>query len=203
MKEEEIRELTKLLAEDDFARNLALGLSPERACDMNRLRDMNPWSVERYSNSDIGNGYLFADFYRETARFVSERKCWYVYDGKAWRADQGGLRAMELCKQLAMLLLLLASEITDTSQRNSCLKRAAHWHTRRTRETILKDASGVYCLGVADFDRDPFLFNCLNGTLNLRTGQFREHRAGDLLTMLSGAEYDPQARCERWEKFVQ
>ena len=31
MKEEEIRELTKLLAEDDFARNLALGLSPERA----------------------------------------------------------------------------------------------------------------------------------------------------------------------------
>ena len=107
MKEEEIRVLTKLLEEDDFARNLALGLSPERACDMNRLRDMNPWSVERYSNSDIGNGYLFADFYRETARFVSERKCWYVYDGKAWRADPGGLRAMELCKQLAMLLLLL------------------------------------------------------------------------------------------------
>ena len=110
---------------------------------------------------------------------------------------------MELCKQLAILLLLLAWEITDTSQRDSCLKRAVHWHTRRTRETILKDASGVYCLGVADFDRDPFLFNCLNGTLNLRTGQFREHRAGDLLTMLSGAEYDPQARCERWEKFVQ
>ena len=190
MREEEIRELAKLLAEDDFAKNLALGISPERVTDMNRLRDMNPWQDERYSNSDIGNGYLFADFYKDTARFVSERKCWYVYDGKAWRADLGGLRAMELCKQLATLLFLLASEITDTSQRDACLKRATHWHTRRTRETILKDASGVYCLGMADFDRDPFLFNCLNGTLNLRTLEFREHRAGDLLTMLSGVEYD-------------
>ena len=203
MREEEIRELAKLLAEDDFAKNLALGISPERVTDMNRLRDMNPWQDERYSNSDIGNGYLFADFYKDTARFVSERKCWYVYDGKAWRADLGGLRAMELCKRLATLLFLLASEITDTSQRDACLKRATHWHNRRTRETILKDASGVYCLGMADFDRDPFLFNCLNGTLNLQTMEFRKHRAGDLLTMLSGVEYDPQAKCERWEQFVQ
>lgn len=98
MREEEIRELAKLLAEDDFARNLALGISLERVTDMNRLRDMNPWQDERYSNSDIGNGYLFADFYKDTARFISERKCWYVYDGKTWRADLGGLRAMELCK---------------------------------------------------------------------------------------------------------
>ena len=202
MREEEIRELEKLLAEDDFARDLALGLSPQRVTEMNRLRDMNPWQDERYSNGDIGNGYLFADFYRETARFVSERMCWYVYDGKAWRVDLGGLRAMELCKQLALLLLLLAWEITDTSQRDSCLKRVTRWHTRRTRETILKDASGVYCLKMADFDRDPFLFNCLNGTLNLHTHQFREHRATDLLTMLSGVEYDPQAKCERWETFV-
>ena len=193
MREEEIRELEKLLAEDDFARDLALGLSPQRVTEMNRLREMNPWQDERYSNGDIGNGFLFADFYRETARFVSERMCWYVYDGRAWRADLGGLRAMELCKQLATLLLMLAWEITDTSQRDACLKRATRWHARRMREMILKDASGVHCLTMADFDRDPFLFNCLNGTLNLRTRQFREHRASELLTMLSGVEYDPQA----------
>ena len=61
MREEEIRELATLLADDDFARDLALGVSPERASELDRLRRLNPWQDERYSNSDIGNGYLFAD----------------------------------------------------------------------------------------------------------------------------------------------
>ena len=202
MREEEIRELATLLADDDFARDLALGVSPERASELDRLRRLNPWQDERYSNSDIGNGYLFADYYTDEARFVSERKCWYIYDGRAWRADLGGLRAMELCKRLATMLFLLASEVKDSSLRDTCLKRATRWHGRRTRETILKDASGVYCANMADFDRDHDLFNCLNGTLNLRTLEFREHRPGDMLTALSGVSYDPDARCERWERFI-
>lgn len=202
MREEEIRELATLLADDDFARDLALGVSPKRASELDRLRRLNPWQDERYSNSDIGNGYLFADYYKEEARFVSERKCWYIYDGSAWRADLGGLKAMELCKRLATMLFLLASEIKDTSLRDACLKRATRWHGRRTRETILKDASSVYCAGMADFDRDHDLFNCLNGTLNLRTLEFREHRPGDMLTALSGVAFDPKAKCERWERFI-
>lgn len=202
MREEEVRELATLLADDDFARDLALGVSPERASELDRLRRLNPWQDERYSNNDIGNGYLFADYYKDEARFVSERKCWYIYDGSAWRADLGGLKAMELCKRLATMLFLLASEVKDTSLRDTCLKRATRWHGRRTRETILKDASGVYCASMADFDRDHDLFNCVNGTLNLRTLEFREHRPGDMLTALSGVAYDPNARCERWERFV-
>lgn len=202
MNPNELAELEKLLAEDSYARDLALGISPEKAPLMARLRSMKPCQNERYPGSDIGNGYLFADFYRDTARFVSERKCWYVYDGAAWRADVGALMTMEKCKELALLLILLTAEITDGTLREMFLKRAARWQNRGIRETILKDASSVYCLQMADFDRDPFLFNCLNGTLNLRDGSFREHRPEDLLTMISGVQYEPGARCPRWESFI-
>ncbi len=203
MRENDITELAALLKEDGFARDLASGLTPERICDMNRLRDMDPWQGERYADGDIGNGCLFADFYRDAARFVHERGCWYVYDGRAWRADPGGLRAMELCKALAALLTLLAERLERADQRDACMKRARRWHSRRTRETILKDAAGVNCLRMADFDRDPWLLNCENGTLDLRTRAFREHRPGDFMTLVAGAAYDPQARCERWERFIQ
>lgn len=198
----ELNALSALLAEDDFAKDVALGLSAEKAVALNRLRALRPWQDERYSNSDIGNGYLFADFYKNTARFVGERKCWFVYDGRAWRADVGGLQAMEKCKELASLLFLLTAEITDSTLRDVCLKRAARWHNRGVRETILKDASGVYSLRTADFDRDPYLLNCQNGTLNLHTGAFREHRAEDFLSLVSGVSYDPNARCSRWERFM-
>ena len=203
MEPNELNALSALLAEDDFAKGVALGISAEKAEALNRLRALRPWQDERYSNSDIGNGYLFADFYKNTARFVSERKCWFVYDGKAWRADTGNLQAMEKCKELAVLLFLLTAEITDSTLRDVCLKRAARWHNRSVRETILKDASGVYSLRTADFDRDPYLLNCQNGTLNLRTDEFREHRAEDFLSLTSGVFYDANARCPRWERFME
>ena len=54
-------------------------------------------------------------------------------------------------------------------------------------------------LGVAvtpeKFDQDPWLLNCLNGTIDLRTGEFRPHRREDLLTKICPVEFDPKAEC--------
>ncbi len=76
------------------------------------------------------------------------------------------------------------------------------WRSRNKRETIVKDAADVHPVSMADFDRDPYLFNCTNGTLSLRTGEFHPHTASDMLTMISGVAYDPAARSERWELFI-
>jgi putative DNA primase/helicase len=45
----------------------------------------------------------------------------------------------------------------------------------------------------SDFDRDPYLLNAANGTINLKTGEIREHRRDDMITRLAGAEYHPDA----------
>jgi len=48
----------------------------------------------------------------------------------------------------------------------------------------------------------PCTNNCKNGTLNLNTGEFREHDPADFLTMMSGITYDPKAVCPRWNSFI-
>ena len=53
-----------------------------------------------------------------------------------------------------------------------------------------------------EIDGDPGLLNCANGTLDLKTGQLREHRRGDMLTKLSPVAYNPDADCEVWERFI-
>jgi putative DNA primase/helicase len=53
-----------------------------------------------------------------------------------------------------------------------------------------------------EFDKNPYVFNCQNGTLNLSSGAFAPHSPDDLLTKMSGVRYDPDARCERWETFI-
>src|SRR5262249_502237 len=51
-------------------------------------------------------------------------------------------------------------------------------------------------------DRDPWLLNCANGTVELRTGRLREHRHGDYLTKLSPVPYDPNARAPQFDHFL-
>src|SRR5262249_13569998 len=54
-----------------------------------------------------------------------------------------------------------------------------------------------------DLDADPFLLNCRNGTLDLRTGELREHDPADLLTKMTGAAFDPAAPGPAFGAFLQ
>jgi hypothetical protein len=53
------------------------------------------------------------------------------------------------------------------------------------------------------FDADPWLLNCLNGTINLRTGELRQHHPADMLTKLCPVNYDPDATFDMWDEFLE
>ena len=169
---------------------------------LERLKEMRPDSNALYQNTDIGNGRLFADCYKTVARYVPERKCWYCYEGGVWSQDIGNLKTMEYVKELADALMRYAMTIPDETQRTAYIKHCCKWQKRHTRETILKDAQGIYPISASSFDRDPFVFNCLNGTLHLDSMEFTEHKADDLLTKMSGAIYDPEAKSKRFDRFI-
>ncbi len=166
------------------------------------LCKMESFKNPRYYSNDIGNSNLFADFYKSVARYVPERKKWFVYDGKAWRSDTGNLKVMKLCKNLANQLIYYALSIKDENLRKSYIKSASKWQERRAREIILRDAGDVYPLSMSEFDKDIYLLNCLNGTLNLKDGNFYPHKASDYITKIAGVNYDPKAVCNRWIDFV-
>jgi P4 family phage/plasmid primase-like protien len=51
------------------------------------------------------------------------------------------------------------------------------------------------------FNHNP-VFSFMNGTLELDTGIFREHRQSDYCSLILDYDYDPEARCPRWERFI-
>lgn len=167
-----------------------------------QLQDFDLLNNPRYRFGDIGFGRLFADVYKDICRFVPERKKWYVFSGKCWQADVGSLKAMELCKSLADDLLQYALTINEEHLRTNFLKECGKWQQRRFRETYLKEAQSVYPLPLKTFDRDRYLLNCQNGTLDLRTMQFHEHKASDFLSKIAGASYLPEAHSERFEQYI-
>jgi len=167
------------------------------------LLDLQPESHRRYRNGDLGNGRFFADVFKDIARYVPERKMWYIYDSIRWVPDVGSLKAMELCKDLADAMTLYATAIADEGVRTAFLETCKKWQQRRFRETFLKEAQSVYPIYMKCFDTDIYLFNCKNGTLDLKSGIFREHRPEDLITKVSMVEYVPDATNERFCKFLE
>lgn len=98
---------------------------------------------------------------------------WYVYDGTIWQADTGGLKIAELGKLLADKLYVFAITIREEDVRKRFIDRVKKLQQRKHRETMIKDAMSVYPVNMKYFDQDIYLFNCQNGTLDLRTMEFR------------------------------
>ncbi len=95
-----------------------------------------------------------------------------------------------------------ALSIKEEDTRKIYIDYAKKWQTRRTREIILRDAQDIHPISMSEFDTNIYLLNCKNGTLNLSTGSFYNHKASDYITKVSGVNYDPLAKCERWESFI-
>ena len=172
--------------------------------DFNGL-DISSYHLEknvRYPWNDVGFSNLFADVFNNQTVYVAERKCWFVFDGKRWVSDIEDLKVMELCKKLANAVMVYALGIQDEKLRTQAIKMANKWQTRRTRLTILHDAESIHTAKLSDFDKDKYMFNCLNGTLNLLTGEFNEHASADLITKLANVTYDQTLHSDRWDQFI-
>ena len=74
--------------------------------------------------------------FKEIARYVPERKKWFVYDGKRWVHDIANLKIMELGKDLADAMLIYTSTIKDEKKRLLFLKESKYWQQRRFSEPI-------------------------------------------------------------------
>lgn len=187
----------------DFYRPYARTSAESDFDDMlQKLIEVNVSDNSRYPWNDNGSGRLFADVYKDIARYVPERKKWYVYDGTRWIPDIGGLKTMELAKSLADSLVRYALTITDERIRKDYLEYSAKWQSRNYRNTYISDAQSVYPIAMFEFDRNVYYLNCQNGTLDLQTGEFHPHTPQDKLTKIAGAAYDPNAKNPRFTRFV-
>ena len=166
------------------------------------IESLAPHSNPRYGQGEIGIGYLFADYFKDIARYNEGRGVWFYYDGKTWRPDAEKIRVAEMAKHLANRLLAFATTIPEENTRMRFIERVKKLQQKRHRDTMINDAKSVHPIANERFDSDNYLFNCQNGTLDLRTNEFRPHDSNDYLTMIAGIDYDPSATCPRWESFI-
>ncbi|MBB2894572.1 DNA primase family protein [Flexivirga oryzae] len=124
---------------------------------------------------------------------------WHHWTGKRWEVDDGEAHARRAVLQI--LRDALAESLGDKQLRadvKACESAAGI-------SGVLQIASALveFAVTVRDMDADPYLLNCDNGTLDLRTRQLREHDPADRLSKITTAAYRPDADLAVWSGFLQ
>ena len=157
----------------------------------------------RYPLTDYGNAERLIALFGQDIHYHSEPHSWFAWDGKRWKRDRDGF-VQRLTKQTARTLYAQAvgiKEKEDRDQCNSFARRSENARGIRDALECARSIKGVTLLS-EQLDTDPFLLNCTNGTLDLRTGELREHRRGDLISKICRAKYDLNARCTQFLRFL-
>lgn len=162
----------------------------------------SPTSEQRYEMNDIGAGNFFADTYMNTSRYVREKKLWHIYDGRVWRSDESNLKVAEQAKHFTSYLHDCQKYINDDKHLEAWLKFVRWRKRKKARDIMLEDAKSVHPISIMDFDKSPYILNCQNCTLDLQNFTTRKHTPDDLLSKISNVIYNPNAKCERWEQFI-
>lgn len=160
-------------------------------------------TVARPTNpcTDLGNAERLVRLFGDRIKYVPQWG-WLVWDGKRWVRDIGNLRVTKFAEETVRIIYEEASKASNQDDRT----RLAHWAVTsesRQRITSMIELAAPMCLAdPEEFDRDPYLLNCLNGVVDLRTKNLRPHDPNLKLTKLAPVNYVPDAVAPTWQKFL-
>lgn len=163
------------------------------------LRDLH---AEQFEASDKGFGRLFATVFKDRHRYNPERRDFMLYDGSRWIDDTEGLAARSSAKDLSDALVRYAVSV-DTD--GKYLKAVTPLCNIRNRNNMLQDSRDITFFTNEDLDKNDYLLNVQNGTLDLSADKpvFLEHKPEMLLSKICNVSYTPAATCPEWDKFLE
>jgi len=152
--------------------------------------------------TDYGNAQRLVRLHGADLRHCYEFGQWYVWTGTHWALDLGA--AERRAKRTVLKLYEEVSSLDDERQREQMVRHAriSEGASRIAAMLALARSEPGIAVRPDDLDRDAWLLNCPNGTLDLRTGELRPHRREDLITRIVPAAYEPTADCPRWTAFL-
>lgn len=129
---------------------------------------------------------------------------WHCWDGTRWRADDTGAPTRAVLDMVRRALSESARS-DDKDQAKDLAADARRCESSSGVGGVLTIAGALAPLStpVAELDADPYLLNVSNGTVDLRTGQLREHAPVERLTKVCRAAFDEAAGAPRWATFLQ
>lgn len=152
--------------------------------------------------TDTGNTRRLINRHGANLRYVAQWKSWYIWHGHYWERDLTG-EVMRRAQETVRHIYVEAASASDSGR-----KELARWAMQsEAKERIkamvsLAEFQPEVAVTPDDFDAQPWLLNCRNVTIDLRTGETKAHDRRDMLTSALDFDYDPTAECPTFLRFL-
>jgi len=176
----------------------------ERIGDESVYLRINELKNGRVQFTDATNAERFMREHGNNVRYMAAWKKWLVWSGTHWLTDESGALVHEKGLETVRNLYEELLKTSDYRERIEIEKYAMMSESLRRRKSCVESASWIKELNITSdqLDANPWLLNVRNGTIDVRNGEFREHRQGDFITKVANVEYDGKADCPLWKRFV-
>jgi len=120
---------------------------------------------------------------------------WLRWDGCRWARDET-LSVFDLCREVCRDA---AAEAKQLEKGKPIARKVASAATVASVDKLAR-SDRRHARASDEFDADPWALNTPAGVIDLRTGEIRPHRLGDLFTKVTSVA--PGGRCPRWLRFM-
>ncbi|MBA7481045.1 hypothetical protein ES707_16513 [subsurface metagenome] len=153
--------------------------------------------------TDVGNADRLVRDFGHLFKHNCIHDYFLIWNGKYWEKDDIG-KVYSFAEHTGRNIYLEAGLIDDPKDRNNLGKWAntsQNLYRLKAMVELTKYKSNIP-VRPKDLDKDKYLFNVNNGTLDLQIGKKRKHNPDDLITRIAPIDYDVSAECPNWLEFL-
>ena len=154
-------------------------------------------------HTDLGNAQRLVQRHGTNLRYCFDSGKWLTWNGRSWATDNDG-QVERFAKETIKSMYCEAGCSASVSDRGNLAKHALKSEAEgrlRAMVNLTKTESSIPVKQTM-LDADPWLLNCGNGTIDLRTGKLLAHHRNNLCTKEVPIAFDPDAKCPTWIAFL-
>ncbi|MRT95428.1 phage/plasmid primase, P4 family [Xylella fastidiosa] len=152
--------------------------------------------------TDKANGARIVKYYGKQLMLVAGD--WYTWNGEYWK--KGKAEAFQVIGEFPNAIRYEAEQAAqekDDKKAALLYKWAKQSESTSRRNAAVEWASNHLTVGPHRLDNNPWLLNCANGTVDLRTGELSPHRREDCITRVVPLNYNPNAPAPVFKKTLE
>lgn len=164
----------------------------------------------KFLGTDLRNADRIIE--RFGAQMMVVSGAWYRWVGTHWEEDAGdgmnhGLKLSSIIIEEANAYEARPAKTEEDRKANDAISKALmKWVKKSENRAAIDAALNIVkrrsSVSADSLDKDVYLLNCLNGTVDLRDGSLKPHDPDDHITRLIPLDYNPEARAPAWEQAV-
>ena len=186
----------------DVGEDPAAGDRDQDDVDIAEMSDVDAYLNTRPMTNQ-GDAECMARLYGDRLRYVPQLG-WLAWTGAYWRAEDADVLAYQLAMITARKRRAAADRIPNRKTRQEMWTWSLRGEnvTRINGTVTLATRTAPFVSVIDDWDQNKHLLATPTATINLRKGEAYTPRREDMITRCAGADYDPGAKCPRWDQFL-